>query len=71
MDLNAITTLIGSIGFPIVMCLLLYYRMDKQDENHKSEMEKITEALNNNTQALTALATKISTLSLGGNHVED
>ena len=71
MDLNAFTTLIGSFGFPIVMCLLLYYRMDKQDENHKTEMEKITEALNNNTQALTALATKISTLNLGGNHVED
>ena len=71
MDLNAITTLIGSIGFPIVMCLLLYYRMDKQDENHKSEMDKITEALNNNTQALTALATKINAISVGGNHVEE
>lgn len=71
MDLNAFTTLIGSLGFPIVMCLLLYYRMDKQDENHKSEMEKITEALNNNTQALTALATKISTVSGGDTNVED
>ena len=71
MDLNAFTTLIGSLGFPIVMCLLLYYRMDKQDENHKSEMDKITEALNNNTQALTALSTKINAISVGGNHVED
>lgn len=71
MDLNAITTLIGSIGFPIVMCLLLYYRMDKQDENHKREMDKINEALNNNTQALTALATKISTITEGDNHVKD
>lgn len=71
MDLNSFTALIGSLGFPIVMCLLLYYRMDKQDENHKTEMEKITEALNNNTQALTALATKISTLSLGGSHDEN
>lgn len=71
MDLNSFTTLIGSLGFPIVMCLLLYYRMDKQDENHKTEMEKITEALNNNTQALTALATKISTVSGGDTNVED
>lgn len=71
MDLNAFTTIIGSLGFPIVMCLLLYCRMDKQDENHKTEMEKITEALNNNTQALTSLATKISTLSGGENNVED
>lgn len=57
MDPNAITSLIGSIGFPIVMCLLLYYRMDKQDENHKEEMNKITEALNNNTLALKELST--------------
>lgn len=71
MDLNAFTTLIGSLGFPIVMCLLLFYRMDKQDENHKIEMEKITEALNNNTQALTSLATKISTFSGGDTNVED
>lgn len=71
MDLNAFTTLIGSLGFPIVMCLLLYYRMDKQDENHKTEMEKITEALNNNTQAITSLVTKISTLSGGGTYVEN
>lgn len=59
MDMNAITSLIGSIGFPIVMCLLLYYRMDKQDENHKEEMNKITEALNNNTMALNELVTKM------------
>ena len=70
MDSNAFTTLIGSLGFPIVMCLLLYYRMDKQDENHKTEMEKITEALNNNTQAITSLVTKISTISGGDTHVE-
>lgn len=71
MDLNAFTTLIGSLGFPIVMCLLLYYRMDKQDENHKTEMEKITEALNNNTQAITSLVTKISTLNGGDLNVEN
>lgn len=59
MDVNTITTLIGSIGFPIVMCLLLYNRMEKQDELHKSEMDKITEALNNNTIALKELVVNI------------
>lgn len=59
MDLNAITGLIGSLGFPIVMCLILIFRMDKQDEQHKEEMDKITEALTNNTVALTNLTAKI------------
>lgn len=59
MDLNIITGLIGSLGFPIVMCLILIFRMDKQDEQHKEEMDKITEALTNNTVALTNLTAKI------------
>lgn len=59
MDLNVITGLIGSLGFPIVMCLILIFRMDKQDEQHKEEMDKITEALTNNTVALTNLTAKI------------
>lgn len=59
MDLNALTTAIGSLGFPIIMCLLLYDRMGKQDAQHKEEMMKLTETLNNNTTAITRLTDKI------------
>lgn len=59
MDASFITSLISSVGFPIVMCLMLYSRMDKQDEQHKEEMQKLTESLNNNTLALTQLASKL------------
>lgn len=59
MDASFITSLISSVGFPIVMCLMLYNRMDKQDEQHKEEMQKLTESLNNNTVALTQLASKL------------
>lgn len=59
MDMNSATQLIGSIGFPIVMCLLLYYKMGTQDELHRAEMDKMTEAINNNTKALTELITKL------------
>lgn len=64
MDVTVITNLIGSIGFPIVMALLLFTRMNKQDELHKEEMMKLTESVNNNTIALTQLSTK---LDLKGN----
>ena len=63
MDTATITSLIGSLGFPIVMCLILVFRMDKQDEQHKIEMDKITEALTNNTVALTNLTSKIEGMS--------
>lgn len=59
MDLSSIVNVIGSLGFPIVMCVMLYQRMDKQDEQHKEEMIKLTESLNNNTIALTQLASKL------------
>lgn len=59
MDLNALTTAIGSLGFPIIMCLLLYDRMGKQDAQHKEEMLKMTESLNNNTMALHKLSDKL------------
>lgn len=59
MDLSQISSIIGSLGFPIFMCILLYNRMDKQDERHQEEMSKLTESLNNNTIALTELTAKL------------
>ena len=59
MDVNAIIQLVGSLGFPIVMCGALFWRMVKYDEKHKAEMDKLSEALNNNTIALTKLSDKL------------
>lgn len=56
MDANTIIQLVGSLGFPIVMCGALFWRMVKSDEQHKAEMDKLSEALNNNTVALTKLS---------------
>lgn len=58
MDANTIIQLVGSLGFPIVMCGALFWRMVKSDEQHKAEMDKLSEALNNNTIALTKLSEK-------------
>lgn len=68
---NLIINAISSLGFPIVMCCLLFWKMDKQDKDHKEEMEKhdkvnaeatqkVTEAVNNNTIALQKLIDKLS-----------
>lgn len=53
--INAITT----VGFPIVMCLLMYYMNEKQDVRHKEEVDKMTEAINNNTLVLQQLLDKL------------
>lgn len=59
MDVNTLIQLVGSLGFPIVCCGALFWKMVKTDEQHKEEMDKVTEALNNNTIALTKLSEKL------------
>lgn len=70
MDANMLITVIGSVGFPIVACLGMAWwvkystdqnnaRMDKIQTEHKEEIQKVTEALNNNTLALQKLCTKL------------
>jgi len=67
MDIASITQLITAVGFPIVACLMMGYYIKMQTDNyradveqlnaqHKDEMLKVTEAVNNNTIALTKLA---------------
>lgn len=59
MDVNTMIQLVGSLGFPIVACGALFWRMVKSDEQHKEEMNKMSEALNNNTTALVSLTKKL------------
>nr|DAO26668.1 MAG TPA: YvrJ protein family protein [Caudoviricetes sp.] len=59
MDINGIAQLVGTLGFPIVCCGALFWRMIKSDEQHKEEISKMSEALNNNTIAITRLTDKL------------
>lgn len=55
MDIGVITQLIGTLGFPITCVMAMFYFWNKEREDHKEEMQKMTEALNNNTLALIKL----------------
>ena len=59
MDMQAITSLIGSLGFPIVCCIAMFSMLNKEREAHKEEMGKVSATINNNTLALQALADKL------------
>lgn len=59
MDFSVIIQLIGAVGFPIVMCLMMFNRMEKQDEDFRNTMTEINKSINNNTNALTILAIKL------------
>ena len=70
MDFNMIIAAIGSLGFPIIACLALGWyvkymtdnsnaRMDNIQKEHKEEVTKMTEALQNNTLAIQRLCDKL------------
>lgn len=67
MDYEQIVTLVQTVGFPIVMCGALFWYMITQRAAHKKEVEKITDALNNNTVVLQKLAAIIEGKSNVGN----
>lgn len=62
MDINGIIQAIGSLGFPIVACCVLFYTNYKQQELHKEEMSKLNESLTNNTAAIVKLSEKLEVL---------
>ena len=58
MDINVITQLIGSLGFPIIVAIACFWYINKQTEQHKAEIDKMSEAVNNNTLVIQKLLDK-------------
>lgn len=57
--MEEIVSLIRDLGFPIAVAIALFWKNNKDQEQHRDEMEKVTTAINNNTLALTELKDKI------------
>lgn len=49
MDLNAITSMIGSLGFPIACVIAMFWLQVKERDQHREDAEKWSTAINNNT----------------------
>lgn len=46
MDMQGLMTLIGSLGFPIVVAVYMIYVNKDQSEKHASEMKEMTAVIN-------------------------
>lgn len=62
MDTNAIVSLVSNVGFPVAVCIALFFYMEKQNERHQQETDKLNETVQSNTKVLTELCTLIKTL---------
>lgn len=60
MDVNTVSAMIGSLGFPIAACIYMAYANAKQTEAHKEEMAKMTEAVNELKVAIISLVDKLT-----------
>ena len=60
MDAQGITSMIGSLGFPIVMCIIMIKLIFTMEESHKEEISSLKESLNNNTNVLARLETMLN-----------
>ena len=59
MDASSIVTVVSQVGFPIAMCLVMAWYIKYTNDQHKEEIDKITEALNNNTLAVQKLCERM------------
>lgn len=57
---NTLAQLISSVGFPIVMCGVLFWYMTKQDERQSEQNNRMMESLNNLSIVITELKQKIN-----------
>lgn len=62
MDVNTITTLVSTLGFPIVVCIALGFYVVRRDNLHKAEIDKLSEAVSATTQSIQQLVTKLDTI---------
>ena len=46
---------VSTVGFPIALTLILLWYIYDSSNKHKEEIDKMSEALNNNTLAITKL----------------
>lgn len=57
MELTELGQLIGTLGFPIVACCVVFWYLQKESENHKQEMTSMRDAVNANTNVIAELKT--------------
>lgn len=55
MDVQTVTNIITTVGFPIAVCLICFWYINKMQEQHREETHKLAEALNNNTLVMQKL----------------
>lgn len=55
MDVNEWMQMISTLGFPIVAYCAIFWKMSESDKDHKEEVQKLSDVIQNNTLTLQKL----------------
>lgn len=59
MDITTVTQFVSTLGFPIAVCLICFWYINKREEQHKEEVTELAKAINNNTIVMQKLVDKL------------
>lgn len=59
MDATSLVPIVQTLGFPVVACGAMFWLLNKERSERREDNAKFTEALNNNTVAITKLVEKL------------
>jgi len=59
MDITVITSLISSVGFPIVACCVMAWYVKYQTDAHKEEITELKKSIDSNTSVMQKLLDKM------------
>lgn len=59
MDMSALIEAISTVGFPVVMCAAMFWRLEKTEEEHNTQVSRIVEAISDNTKEIAVLLDRI------------
>lgn len=57
--LNAVVQGVAQLGFPVAVCLICFWYINKMQESHRDEINKLSEALANNTLVMQKLVDRL------------
>ena len=70
MDLQSIQALIGSLGFPVVCCLIQFYVILKMNKSHDETLTELKRTIDNNTRSIIDLTDSLRGVNRNGQEAD-
>ena len=70
MELQSIQAFIGSLGFPIVCCLIQFYVILKMNKSHVETLTELKRTIDNNTKSIMDLSNSLKGVNANGKETD-